>query len=105
MKNKAFNEFLLSFVLLLTSSLILFIQATLDLELGPVGHGISLVGFGISLVGFGVSFVYAISSMIIAAKQLVKKAGKKGYSIAAVIGGCLLTSFYLLAILEMMFLK
>jgi len=83
MKNKAFNEFLLSFALLLTSCLILFIPATLDWEPGPVG----------------------ISSMIIGAKQLFKKAGKKGYSIAAVIGGCLLTTFYLVAILEMMFVE
>jgi hypothetical protein len=105
MKNKAFNEFLLSFALLLTSCLILFIPATLDWEPGPVGIGISLVVLGISLVGFGVSFVYAISSMIIGAKQLVKKAGKKGYSIAAVIGGCLLTTFYLLAIFELRFVE
>jgi hypothetical protein len=81
MKNKAFNEFLISLLML------------------SLGVGFFILNLSISfyliLACSLISVAYSVSSMITGIKQLRKQEGERYRNYAAVWGGCVVTLAYL----------
>jgi hypothetical protein len=73
LENKAFAEFLIAMALLLLGLMTLYL--TQKMELNPLVFVIT------NYLIFGISIGYCLSSIMVGSKHLIKKSGKKIYSI------------------------